>query len=104
VTEAGELEGSTFRRLPTRSFATRSAAEARARNILTDQYDPRLTLDTTPRAIIVGPTGHAETHVMVSSGLALLSTLKADEADERREALRGALGVWNTFELMAGLR
>lgn len=52
---AHRLEGSTFAPITTRSLATIGAARARTRNLLTEQYDPRLPLEAQPVVQIYGP-------------------------------------------------
>lgn len=88
----GEIEGSSFPEMTSRSFSTLRSAEGRARNILNEQYDPRLSIDDAPRAIVefsLNGTPRRKVFVMLSGGLRLVDDITdADRAEADRRVTR----------------
>lgn len=119
MADRGDLEGSTFPPLARRTFSTVSAARARARNLLVEQYDPRVPFEKQPHAVVHGP-GIREDYVHLPHGeiktideiteldltLSDLGLTPADVArivrdQGMRESLRSAIAVWTVFDTMA---
>lgn len=85
---AAGLEGSTFAPIAPRRFGSVSSARARAKNILSDQYDPRLPLDAQVKVRIESLDGKVdETWVIPDAGTGAVTTDLVADVLARRAAI-----------------